>query len=248
MSMNFHGHVALITGASSGIGRATALRLADAGADLALGYGHQEQAAIAVVEQVRQTGSKAIAVGGDLSDPAQVRTLVQTTQTQLGSVDLLISNAGASKPEKLEEISVEEWDQTMSINVRPAFLLAQHITPGMRARRFGRVIFVSSVAAFTGGIIGPHYAASKAALLGLMHWLATSLAPHGVTVNAVAPALIAETGMIAGSEDDQPKLAPHIPVGRLGKPEEVAEVILMLLSNAYLTNQTISIDGGMHPR
>jgi 3-oxoacyl-[acyl-carrier protein] reductase len=110
------------------------------------------------------------------------------------------------------------------------------------------VIFVSSVAAFTGGIIGPHYAASKAGLLGLMHWLAASLAPHGVTVNAVAPALIAQTGMIAGNEKDRQELTPHIPVGRLGKPEEVAEVIMMLISNSYLTNQTISIDGGMHPR
>ncbi len=246
--MNLQGRVALVTGANGGIGRATALRLAEAGADLAIGYGYQEQAALAVAEQVRHRGRKAIAVGGDLRDPAQVRTLVETTESRLGPVDFLISNAGAGTPEKLEEISVEEWDQTMNINVRPAFLLAQLITPGMRARKFGRVIFVSSVAAFTGGIIGPHYAASKAALLGLMHWLAASLAPDGVTVNAVAPALIAGTGIIAGTAHDQQKLAPHIPVGRPGKPEEVAEVILLLLGNAYLTNQTISLDGGMHPR
>ncbi len=232
--MNLQGRVALVTGANGGIGRATALRLAEAGADLAIGYGYQEQAALAVAEQVRHLGRKAIAVGGDLRDPAQVRTLVETTESRLGPVDFLISNAGAGTPEKLEEISVEEWDQTMNINVRPAFLLAQLITPGMRARKFGRVIFVSSVAAFTGGIIGPHYAAS--------------LAPDGVTVNAVAPALIAGTGIIAGTAHDQQKLAPHIPVGRPGKPEEVAEVILLLLGNAYLTNQTISLDGGMHPR
>ena len=232
--MNLQGRVALVTGANGGIGRATALRLAEAGADLAIGYGYQEQAALAVAEQVRHRGRKAIAVGGDLRDPAQVRTLVETTESRLGPVDFLISNAGAGTPEKLEEISVEEWDQTMNINVRPAFLLAQLITPGMRARKFGRVIFVSSVAAFTGGIIGPHYAASKA--------------PDGVTVNAVAPALIAGTGIIAGTAHDQQKLAPHIPVGRPGKPEEVAEVILLLLGNAYLTNQTISLDGGMHPR
>jgi 3-oxoacyl-[acyl-carrier protein] reductase len=248
MRMNLHGRVALITGASSGIGRATALRLAEAGADLTIGYGHQEQAARAVAEAARRMGRKAIAVGGDLSNPGEVHALVETTEAKLGPIDLLISNAGAGHRRRLEEISLEEWEQTMNINLRPAFLLAQRITPGMRARSFGRVIFVSSVAAFTGGIVGPHYAASKAGLLGLMHWLAVSLAPHGVTVNAVAPALIAETGMIAGDEQDQQELAPRIPVGRLGKPEEVADVIMMLISNAYLTNQTISLDGGMHPR
>ncbi len=246
--MNLHGRVALITGASSGIGRATALRLAEAGADLAIGYGRQEQAALAVTENIRRMGRRAITVGGDLREPDEVRALVEATEAQLGPIDLLISNAGAGNRRQMEEISLEEWDQTININLRPAFLLAQCVTPGMRARGFGRVIFVSSVAAFTGGIVGPHYAASKAGLLGLMHWLDVSLATHGVTVNAVAPALIAETGMIAGDEQDQQELAPRIPVGRLGKPEEVADVIMMLTSNSYLTNQTISLDGGMHPR
>lgn len=246
--MNLNGRVALITGASSGIGQATALRLAKTGADLAISYGHQEQAALKVAEAIHRIGRKAIVVRGDLSNPDEVRALVETTEAQLGPIDLLISNAGAGYRRRLEEISLEEWDQTMNINLRPAFLLAQRVTPGMRARGFGRIIFVSSVAAFTGGIVGPHYAASKAGLLGLMHWLAASLAPHGVTVNAVAPALIAETGMIAGNEHDQQELSPHIPVGRLGKPDEVAVIIMMLIANAYLTNQTISLDGGMYPR
>jgi 3-oxoacyl-[acyl-carrier protein] reductase len=145
---------------------------------------------------------------------------------------------------RLEDITVEEWDQTLQVNLRAAFLLAQRITPRMRERRWGRVIFVSSVAAFTGGIVGPHYAASKAGLLGLMHSLATSLAPHGVTVNAVAPALIAETGMLPGAEQE---LVPRIPVGRLGKPEDVVEAIMMLVVNSYMTNHTVLVDGGMYP-
>jgi 3-oxoacyl-[acyl-carrier protein] reductase len=115
----------------------------------------------------------------------------------------------------------------------------------MRERRWGRVIFVSSVAAFTGGIVGPHYAASKAGLLGLMHSLASSLALHGVTVNAVAPALIAETGMLPDAEQE---LVPRIPVGRLGKPEDVVEAIMMLVVNSYMTNHTLLVDGGMYPQ
>jgi 3-oxoacyl-[acyl-carrier protein] reductase len=246
--MNLRGHVALITGASSGIGHATALRLAEAGADIAICYGQKEQAALTVAAQVQRMGRRAITVHADMGSPDEILALVDATEAQLGPVDLLICNAGGGHPRKLEEVSLEEWEQTMNVNLRSAFLLAQRVAPGMRERRFGRIILVSSVAAFTGGIIGPHYAASKAGMLGLTHWLAASLAPHGVTVNAVAPALIAETGMIAGNQEDQQRLTPRIPVGRLGKPEDVAEIIMMLVSNSYMTNQTISVDGGMHPR
>src|SRR5437667_5892688 len=148
-------------------------------------------------------GRRALPKRADLNTPAQVQALVDATEAQLGPIDILISNAGAGNRKRLEELTLEEWDQTINVNLRPSFLLAQRVTPGMRERRWGRVILVSSVAAFTGGIVGPHYAASKAGLLGLMHSLAASLAPHGVTVNAVAPALIADTGMIHGGPDTE---------------------------------------------
>jgi 3-oxoacyl-[acyl-carrier protein] reductase len=179
-----------------------------------------------------------------MRQPAEVLALVDATEAELGPVDILISNAGAGTRKRLEEISLQEWDEIMHVNLRAAFLLAQRITPGMRDRHWGRVIFVSSVAAFTGGIVGPHYAASKAGLLGLMHSLAASLAPHGVTVNAVAPALIADTGMLPGTEQE---LVSRIPVGRLGKPEDVVEAIMMLVVNSYMTNQTLLVDGGIYP-
>ena len=242
--MDLCGHIALITGASSGIGYATALRLAEAGVDIVLGYGHKEQAAQALAERIHQMGRRAVALHGDVQQPAQVQALVDATEAELGPVDILISNAGIGIRKRLEEISLEEWDETMHVNLRAAFLLAQRVTPGMCDRHWGRVIFVSSVAAFTGGIVGPHYAASKAGLLGLTHALAASLAPHGVTVNAVAPALIAETGMLPGTEQE---LVSSIPVGRLGKPEDVVEAIMMLVGNSYLTNQTLLVDGGMYP-
>ncbi|TMC41383.1 MAG: SDR family NAD(P)-dependent oxidoreductase [Chloroflexi bacterium] len=245
--MDLRGRVALITGASGGIGYATALRMAEVGADIALGYAHKEQAAHVLADHIRQMGRRALPKRADLNKPAQVQALVDVTEAQLGPIDILISNAGMGNRKRLEELTLEEWDQTMQVNLRAAFVLAQRITPGMRERHWGRVIFVSSVAAFTGGIVGPHYAASKAGLLGLMHSLASSLAPHGVTVNAVAPALIAETGMLPGGPGAESELMTRIPVGRLGKPEDVVEAILMLVVNSYMTNQTILIDGGMYP-
>jgi 3-oxoacyl-[acyl-carrier protein] reductase len=145
----------------------------------------------------------------------------------------------------LEDLTVEEFDRTLAINLRTPFLLAQHTLPGMHERGFGRVLFISSVAAFTGGIVGAHYAASKAALHGLTHYLATRFAPAGVTVNALAPALISDTGMLPGTPE---QLREQIPLRRLGQPAEVADLALAILRNPYITNQVVSIDGGIHPR
>jgi 3-oxoacyl-[acyl-carrier protein] reductase len=245
--MDLQGHVALITGASSGIGYAAALRLAEVGVDIAIGYEHKDQAAHVLAEHIRHMGRRALPVRGNLRRPSEVLALVDQTEAQLGPIDILISNAGMGSQKRLEEITLEEWDQTLEVNLRAAFVLAQRVTPGMRERHWGRVIFVSSVAAFTGGIVGPHYAASKAGLLGLMHSLATSLAPHGVTVNAVAPALIAETGMLPVGRNAEQELVSRIPVGRLGKPEDVVEAIMMLVVNSYITNHTLLVDGGMYP-
>lgn len=246
--MDLQGHVSLITGASSGIGYATALRLAEVGVDIAIGYEHKDQAAHVLAEHIRHMGRRALPVRGNLRRPSEVLALVDQTEAQLGPIDILISNAGMGSQKRLEEITLEEWDQTLEVNLRAAFVLAQRVTPGMRERHWGRVIFVSSVAAFTGGIVGPHYAASKAGLLGLMHSLATSLAPHGVTVNAVAPALIAETGMLPVGRNAEQELVSRIPVGRLGKPEDVVEAIMMLVVNSYITNHTLLVDGGMYPQ
>ena len=245
--MDLRGRIALVTGASSGIGYATALSLAEAGADLSIGYGHKEQEGQRLAEHIRQMGRRAVALQGDLRRSTEVLELVDATEAQLGQIDILISNAGTGTHRSLEEISLREWDETMQVNLRAAFLLAQRITPGMRNRQWGRVIFTSSVAAFTGGIVGPHYAASKAGLLGLMHSLSASLAPHGVTVNAVAPALIADTGMLPGGPGAEQELVSRIPVGRLGKTEDVAQAIMMLVANSYMTNQTLLVDGGIYP-
>ena len=147
-------------------------------------------------------------------------------------------------PARYEDVSAEEFDRTLAINLRAPFLLAQAVLPSMRSRGYGRVFFMSSVAGFTGGVVGPDYAASKAGLHGLVHFLASRCAQDGVTVNALAPALI-RTAMLPG---DASELEASIPVGRLGTTEEVAELTLAMLANGYLTNEVVGLDGGLYPR
>jgi len=246
--MDLSGRIALVTGASRGIGAAIARRLAEVGADVAVGYASNRTAAEEQTARISGMGRRAVAVGSDASDPVALEEMAGIVEAELGSVDILISNAGIAPQQSLEEITVEDWDRVMDVNLRPAFLLAKQLAPGMRGREWGRMVFISSVAAFTGGIVGPHYTTSKAGLIGLVHALAGSLAPHGVTVNAVAPALIESGETMPGDEESRRQLAGRVPVGRLGSSGEVAEAVLSLVSNPFITAQTVSVDGGMHPR
>ena len=241
----FSDRVALITGASGGIGQALARRLATGGAVLGLGYGAHGQAAEALAAEITAAGGRAIAIGADLRRPEAPGELVRAAAEALGPVDVLVSNAGLSRVQPLEDITAAQFDEMLAVNLRAPFLLAQSAVPSMAGRGFGRILFISSVAAFTGGIVGPHYAASKAGLHGLTHFLASRLAASGITVNALAPALVAETGMLPGDPAD---LRRQVPVGRLGQPSEVGDLAAAILANAYLTNQVISLDGGIHPR
>jgi 3-oxoacyl-[acyl-carrier protein] reductase len=239
------GRATLVTGASGGIGQAIARRLAAEGANLALGYGANAEPVQALAAEIVSEGGKAFAIGADLSRPGAPGDLIRSAEELVGPVELLVSNAGLGRRQALEEISGEDLDEMLAVNLRAPFLLAQRAVPAMRERGFGRILFISSVAAFTGGIVGPHYAASKAGLHGLTHFLAPRLARSGITVNALAPALVTETGMLPG---DPEELRKQVPVGRLGQPGEVADMAIAILSNPYLTNQVISLDGGMYPR
>lgn len=242
--IDFSGRVALVTGASGGIGRALADRLAEAGASMGVHYGRSADAAYEIAAQIGSRGGRAAALQADLADPGAPEQLVDALERELGAVDILVANHGRGRPRgSLEEVTAEEWDQTLAVNARAPFLLARRVLPGMRDRRFGRIMFISSVAGLTGGVVGPDYAASKAALHGLTHYLAARVAADGVTVNALAPALIENTGMLPGDPGD---LAKMIPVGRLGTPAEVADLALAVLANGYVTNHVIPIDGGMH--
>lgn len=241
---SLRGRVALVTGASGGIGHALARALARDGAAVAVAYGIGRQAAESVADSIIAEGSRAVVVGGDLSSADGPVRLVQEAEKKLGPVEVLVSNAGRGERHTLEDLTVEEFDRTLAINLRAPFLLAQRTIPDMSERGYGRVLFMSSTAAFIGGIVGPHYAASKAGLHGLTHSLASRFASSGVTVNALAPALIANTGMLPGMPE---QLSAQIPLRRLGQPAEVADLALSILRNPYVTNQVISIDGGIHP-
>src|SRR5919199_4889318 len=173
--MELDGRVALVTGASRGIGAAIAERLAKAGTNVAVGYGRDAVAAEEVAGKIAASSRRAVTAGGNLGDPAEIEKMVDAAESELGSIDILVSNAGIAPRQDLEEITVEDWEQVMNVNLRPAFLLAKRLVPGMRERGWGRVNLVSSVAAFTGGIVGPHYTASKAALIGLARALAAPL-------------------------------------------------------------------------
>jgi 3-oxoacyl-[acyl-carrier protein] reductase len=234
--------VALVTGASGGIGRALSLQLAEAGVRLALHYSTGRERAEQLLDQIGN--ERAAIFGADLEQPDAAVSLVDAVEQSLGPVDVLVANAGMSKVQQLEDVTLEDWDRLIDVNLRAPFLMSQRVVPGMRERGFGRILFTSSVAAYVGGVVGPHYAASKAGLLGLMRFLASRLAGSGVTVNAVAPALIEETEMLPGDPGD---LAKRIPVGRLGKPEEVADLAMALLRNSYITNEAVLVDGGLYP-
>jgi 3-oxoacyl-[acyl-carrier protein] reductase len=236
------GRIALVTGASRGIGRAIALRLAKAGSDVAVNFRTQGKEAAEVCARVEAYGRRSLAVQADVGIAGEVSRLVQMVEQKLGLISILVNNAGIAKARELEEIDEALWDETLTTNLKSCFLVTQAVIPGMRSQRWGRIINISSVAAHVGGIVGPHYAASKAGILGLTHSYASLLIKEGITVNTIAPALIA-TDMVTGTLKARPDL---IPVGRFGTAEEVAHVALMLAGNGYITGQTINVDGGRY--
>ena len=234
--------VALVTGASRGIGKAIAIALAAAGADVAVNYRREEAAGHEVCAEIRRLGSRAVAVQADVSLAPEVERLVTTVERDLGPVGILINNAGVSQIKPFAELDEVDWDEMLRVNLKSAFLVTQRVLPGMRTRRWGRIINLSSVAAQTGGVIGPHYAASKAGLIGLTHSYASLLAKEGITSNAIAPALI-QTDMITSNPNASPA---RIPMGIFGSPGEIGKAAVLLAESDYITGQTISVNGGWY--
>ena len=240
--MDLKGRVALVTGGSRGIGRQVALALARQGAAVALNYFRSEQQAAEAAAEIQSHGSRCVAVRADVSSSGAVQEMMTRVHAALGPVQILVNNAGEIRPQALQDISETDWDDMMRVNLKSAFLVTQAVLPDMRAGKWGRIVNLSSVAAQLGGVVGPHYAASKAGLLGLTHSYASLLSKEGITVNAVAPALIA-TDMVTKNPNARADL---IPVGRFGTVEEVAEAVLMLVGNGYITGQTINVNGGWY--
>jgi 3-oxoacyl-[acyl-carrier protein] reductase len=239
------GRRALVTGGSGGIGGALAVHLARAGADVVLTYGAHRQEADAAADRVRALGRGATVLRAELGEPSAGRDLVARVTAESGPLDVLVANAGLGTRVPWDEVDDDLWARTFAVNTTAPWQLARAALPGMVDRGFGRVLFVSSVAALNGGVVGPHYAASKAALHGLMHHLAPRVAPSGVTVNALAPALIEGTRMLPSG--DGGALPMPVPVGHLGRPDDVAAMAVAMLANPYLTDKVITLDGGLYP-
>lgn len=234
--------VALITGGSRGIGAAIAIALARAGADIAVNYRERADAAKSVCNEITQTGLKAIALQADVSVAADVKRMIKEVETHLGGIDILVNNAAIARPRKLEEITEVEWDEMLTVNLKSVFLVTQAVIGHMQEKKWGRIINLSSVAVQTGGAVGAHYAASKAGIIGLTHWCAAAFVRDGITVNAIAPALV-ETDMVTSNPNASPSL---IPMGHFGSVEDVASVAVMLAMNEYITGQTLSVNGGWY--
>ena len=240
MANSLRGRTALVTGGSRGIGAAISRALAEAGAAVAINYRERTDEANKLAEDLHKTGVHVTTVQADVSLAEAVSKMVDTAKSELGTIDILINNAGIAITRGIDDLSEADFDRTIATNLKSVFLCTQAVLPMMRAKKWGRIVNISSGAARGAGAIGPHYNASKAGVEGLTRGYAARLVKEGITVNAVAPSLI-ETEMMKGQEN----LVSRIPLGRFGKADEVARAVMMLVDNPYMTGQTVAMSGGM---
>ncbi|MFC0214302.1 3-oxoacyl-[acyl-carrier-protein] reductase [Paenibacillus chartarius] len=242
------GQVALVTGASRGIGRAIALALAEAGADVAVNYAGSEGAAAEVVERIEAMGRKAVKLKADVGSAEEAEELVKMTLETFGRLDILVNNAGITRDNLIMRMKEEEFDQVINTNLKGVFNCIKAVTRPMMKQRSGRIINISSVVGVLGNPGQANYVAAKAGVIGLTKATARELASRGITVNCVAPGFI-ETDMTDKlSEDTRAGLTSQIPLARLGQPEDIARAVRFLASSdaAYMTGQTLHVDGGMY--
>jgi 3-oxoacyl-[acyl-carrier protein] reductase len=244
---DFKGKVAIVTGASRGIGKAIALELGSKGATVIVNYNKNADSANEVVEAIKASGGNALAVQADVSDAEQVDNLFKTVTSEFNQIDILVNNAGTTRDNVIMMLKPEDFDTVIDTNLRSAWLCSKAASRAMMKKRYGRIINITSVVGIAGNGGQTNYAASKAGMIGLTKALAKEIASRNVTVNAVAPGFI-DTDMTTNlSEDIMKKAIDAIPLGRQGKAEEVAKAVLFLASDdaAYITGQVLVVDGGM---
>lgn len=241
------GKTAIITGASRGIGAEIARRFAQAGAKIVVNYSGSQGKAEAVVESIKENGGEAIAVKANVADSGDVKAMVDAAMEAFGSVDILVNNAGITRDNLMMRMKDDEWDDVINTNLKGVFVCTKAVTRQMMKQRSGRIVNIASIVGVMGNAGQANYVASKAGVIGLTKTTARELASRGITANAVAPGFIT-TDMTDGlNEDIQKTMLGQIPLGRFGKPEEVAKAALFLASDeaSYMTGQTLHIDGGM---
>ena len=241
------GRIALVTGASRGIGAAIAFSLAMAGAKVGVNYNTSRESAEKVVEKITQGGGEAFLVEGNVSEEASAEAAVKQLISKCGQIDILVNNAGINRDRLLMRMKIEDWDEVLDVNLRGTFLCSKLVMPQMIKQRKGRIVNISSVVGLSGNPGQANYAAAKAGLIGFTKAVAREVASRNVTVNAVAPGFIA-TGMVEElTEDTQKQILDKIPMGRFGSAEDVSQAVLFLCGDgaSYITGQVITIDGGL---
>jgi len=242
-----NGRTCVVTGAARGIGRAIAVELGREGASVAVGYEQNADLAAEVVDQIKGFGGDAMAFGADVADPAQVGPAIASVMDRFGRIDVLVNNAGITRDRSLAKMTAEEWDAVIRTNLSSVFHVTTAVMPHMVQAGYGRIVSISSIIGLHGNFGQANYAAAKAGIIGFTKSAALELVRKGITVNAVAPGFI-ETEMIAAMpEEARNRILEKVPMGRFGRPEEIAQAVLFLVTHAdYMTGQVVEINGGLY--
>jgi acetoacetyl-CoA reductase len=246
---SLEGAVAVVTGASRGLGRAIAEELGSGGAKVVVNYSSSEKPAEEVVEQITQNGAEAVAIQADVSDPDQAQRLVDEAVERFGRIDILVNNAGINIDRTLKKLSVEDWDKVIQVDLNSCYYTVHAALPHMMEQEGGRIVNMSSFVGEAGNIGQANYAAAKAGMLGFTKTAALELAQYNITVNAICPGFI-ETDMVQSiPEDAREKILKTVPLRRFGEPREVARAVRFLVEDGdYMTGQTLDINGGVYMR